>query len=152
MQAGGGPPVAARRLAIDFDVTCPPARERSAFLGRPGASFVPLMADDPITIARSASRAAFWRAHLVRRGLLIPLDGRPTLRLDDRGRHVAKRHAAAGDYGRTVIATPPGYFELPAWHVRALEARDRRVARFNAFLKRTWPMRSWSEVAAGVAP
>jgi len=59
----------------------------------------------------------------------------------------------AGDYGRKVLSTGPGYFELPAWHARALELRERRVASFNRFLKRVWPPPDavWHEVARRMA-
>ncbi len=69
-----------------------------------------------------------YRAHLIATGRLIPLDARPTLRLDARARFVAGRHIAAGDHGRTILAAPPGYFALPLWHARALDARERREA------------------------
>jgi hypothetical protein len=32
-----------------------------------------------------------------------------------------------GGYGRTVVPTPPGFFELAAWHQRALALRERRL-------------------------
>jgi hypothetical protein len=59
--------------------------------------------------------------------------------MDARAHRVAKRHMESGDYGRKILPVPPGFFTLPAWHTAALEARERRTARFNSFLKRAWP-------------
>lgn len=97
------------------------------------------MTDDSTPFDPGVYRDRRYRAGLIASGRLIPLDARPTLRLDARGRAVTRRHIEQGDEGRQVLAVPPGYFELPAWQVRALEARERRVKSFNAFLKRVWP-------------
>jgi len=85
------------------------------------------------------ARARSLRAAYIASGAIVPLSSRPTLRMDERGHRVARRHAESGDHGRKILPVAPGFFELAAWHVRAIEARERRVAEFNAFLKRVWP-------------
>jgi len=98
---------------------------------------------DPSTAAGAFDPGVYrdrrYRAHLIATGRLVPLEARATLRMDARGHAVARRHAEQGDFGRKVLALPAGYFELPIWHVRALEARDRRIAAVNARLRRSWP-------------
>jgi hypothetical protein len=48
------------------------------------------------------------RAHLVRRGLLLPLESRPTLRLDELGKRDAQRHIA-------LYLAKPWHYLTRAW-------------------------------------